>query len=87
MKWVPKAIQVAYGNRPDPLVSQFSDKAADEIFVQRLQHFAIGHDPLRHVKAQVAWDKGSGQFQVQVVQLIAVLPANLQRIAETAGSE
>jgi hypothetical protein len=80
-------VQEADGDRLDLLALELRRDAAHGRLVERQQHRAIGSDALRHAEAQITRHQRLGPLHVDVVLLEAVLPGDLQRIAEPLGGE
>ena len=60
---------------------------AHRLLVERQKHRAVGRHPLGHAEAQVARHQRLGPLHVDVVLLEAVLPGDLEGIAEALGGD
>ena len=87
MGGVAEAVEIAHRHRPHPLVPKLRHEAAHEVLVQRGQHGAVGGHALGHVEAEVARHQGLGELKIEVVELVAVLAADLQGVPEPFGGK
>ena len=60
---------------------------AHRILVQFQENLAVGIDPLGDLEAAVARHKGRRHFQEQIIEIIAGLAANLDRVAKALRRE
>ena len=84
MRRIAKTVEIADADGFDPLVAKLANQAADEIFVERREHAAIGGHPLRHIEAQVARHQRFRQIEIQIIKFVAMLAADLHGVAKPA---
>ena len=84
---IAKTVEIADADRLDPLVTKLANQAADKIFVERREHAAIGSHPLRHIEAQVARHQRFRQIEIQIIQFVAMLAADLHGVAKARRGE
>src|SRR5439155_3967767 len=78
-----KTVEVTDADGLDTFVAQLGDQAADESFIQRLQHRAIRGHPFRNVEPKVARHQRLWEFEIEIVKLVAMLPADLDGVAKS----
>ena len=68
-------------------VDQVPHRLAHAVRVQRLDHRAVGRDPLAHLPAAAARDERIGPPEPEVEQVVALLEAHVEDVAEPRGHE
>src|SRR5258705_480141 len=76
--------RVSNRDRFDTLVVQFADEFFDEHFLERLQDAPVGGDAFGHVEAQMARHQRFGQVEIEIIEFVAMLAADLDGIAKSA---
>ena len=84
---VAEAVEIAHRHRPHVLVPKLGHETAHEVLVQRCKNAAVGGDALGHIETEVARHQGLGELEIQIVELVAVLAADLQGVPEPFGGE
>ena len=82
-----EAIEEADRHRLCPGVTQATHCRAERRFIQRRFHRAVVAHALGHFQAQVARHQRRGLVGLQVVQVGAFLPTDLQQVAKTLGGD
>jgi hypothetical protein len=86
---IGEAVEEGDGDRLDPGGGQFPGQALDILLVQIVprQRRPIGESAPRHAEAEVARHEGMRHLELQVVEVVAMLAADLQGIAEALAGE
>lgn len=82
MRVVGVGIDVADGDRLDPLGLEEGDRLLDVPLAQGRQHAAVEGDPFGHLPAQVARDEGAGLGKHEVEEVGPVAARDLENVAE-----
>ena len=85
MRLMGEAVEEADGDGLDAVALEVGGDGAQRGLVERPQHGAVGGDALRHAAPPGAGDQRLRPLHVDVVLLEAVLPGDLDRIAEALG--
>ena len=84
---VAVGVEEANRHRLDPFRQQRAQRRADGGFVQSDDDIAVAVHSLGHFQAEVARDQWFGKAEEQVVDVVALLRAHLEHVAEPGGSE
>ena len=81
---VDVGVQEADGDRRDAVPEEPPDGRPQAALVERHEHLAVEGDPLGDLPDPGAGDQRGGLLDLEVVQLVALLPADDQDVAEAA---
>ncbi len=86
---VGEAVEEGDGDRLDPGRGQLAGQALDVLLVQIVprEGRAVGEGAPRHAEAELARHQGTRHLQLQVVEIVAMLAADLERIAESLAGQ
>ncbi len=87
MRWIAVGVEEADGDRLDPFGYQALRHGAHLVGIERGQHVAVAVDAFRHLQAMAARHQRVGELQEQVVDVVALLGAHLQDVAEAARGD
>ena len=81
-------VEEADGERLDAgRVDQIAHRRAHFLRIQRLDHRTVGRDPLADLPAAAARDEGIGPPEPEVEQVVALLEAHVEDVAEPRGHQ
>ena len=80
-------MQEADGHTVDILGRQSATDFADAVFVKRYMCATISAAPFAHLEAQPPRDQGLGKVKMNIVDLGADLPADLQQVSEALAGD
>ena len=75
------------GDRLDAALGQLARQPLHVGLVKLLERRAVGQGALRHVEAQIARHERARVLQHQVVEIVALLAPDLDRVAEALGGQ
>lgn len=75
------------GDRTHPFYLQSIDYQVQLRWVQRRQHLALCVDPLVHFQAPFLGHQRGRELGKEIIEIRAVLPADLQQISEATGAD
>ena len=84
---VDVGVQEADGDRRDPVPAETPDGLAQAGLVERHEHLAVEGHPLGHLPDPRAGDQRGGLLDEEIVELVALLPADDQDVAEAPGRQ
>ena len=84
---VAVGVQEADRERLDPVLHQLAHLAAHRAWVDRLQHGAVAAHPFADLAAVAPGGEGFGEGQEEVVDVVALLGAHFEDVAESAGGQ
>ena len=87
MRGIAVGVQEADGDRLDALRAQAQRGGAHFGGIQRGQNVAVAVQPFGHFQAVAAGHQRFGELQEQVVDVVALLGAHLQDVAEAARGD
>ena len=82
--WIAVGVQEADGDRLDPFGYQALRHRTHLVRLERGQHVAVAVEALRHLQAMAARNQRVGEAEKKVVDVVALLGAHFQDVAEAA---
>ncbi len=67
--------------------AQFLDRAVELLLAERRQHLTAGIEPLSDLDTVLRLDQRLRQFDVEIIDVVAPLTADIERIAHAAGGD
>src|ERR1051325_7141453 len=84
---IGETVQKGNRNRLDPVGCQLACQSLDESHIKLLPSCAISQCALRHIKTQITWHQRLRHLKQQIIELVAILSSNFNRVAKSLSSQ
>ena len=84
---IAKTVEIADADRLDPLVAKLATSRRTQSSSSAASTLPSAADPLGHIEAQVARHQRFRQIEIQIIEFVAMLAADLDGVAKTRRGE